>query len=71
MTEHDLTCFSISRKRERDRKSQNSGLNTQTDTQTEKPQSDLLGSLQEPKMRVLVRTYKDLKLPISTNSLQS
>ena len=42
---------SAERERERDRKSHNSGLNTQTHTHTEKRQSDLLGSLQEPKIK--------------------
>ena len=55
MTEHGIiSIISISRERERDRKSQNSGLNRQTDTQTEIPQSDLLGSLQEPKIGLKV-----------------
>ena len=49
-----LLALLASAKRERDRKSQNSGLNRQTDTQTEIPQSDLLGSLQEPKIGLKV-----------------
>ena len=54
--------ISISRERERDRKNHNSGLNTQTDTNTEKRQSDLLGSLQEPKISSLNQSLRTTTL---------
>ena len=53
MTEHGIiSIISISRERERERQKE-------PDTQTEIPQSDLLGSLQEPKiMNLFLWTHK-------------